>query len=189
MCNELFMAKAERNGERFRQNSRSGKPNISEAKMQTRKRGRPPQNGVKEPRNLLRSLAVLYSYDKARANGEKYIVAIRESVAFVRQFHPGMPISETEVKRILAEFRPEGAPTTLMSEYSVVEGEEARKIRSKLAVRGFLPDNPAESTHTEKDPKPLKRLTMRFTDTPNYPRHNASRASSCPPHDAKELTP
>ncbi len=182
------MAKDERNEEAFAQNSRSVEPNISEPKMQTRKRGRPAKNGVKEPRTLSRSLAVLYWYDQARAKREKYSVAIRETVACVRQLHPGMPISETEVKRILAEFRPRGARAILTSEYSVVQGEEARKIRSKLAVRGFLPKNPAESKQTEEDPKPLKRFTIRFTDAPNYPRHNA-RDSSCPPHDAKELTP
>jgi hypothetical protein len=183
------MAKDERNEEIFPQNSRSVKPNISEPATQTRKRGRPTKNGVKDVRALSRALAVLYSHDDARARGEKYSAAIRESVTFVRQLHPGMPISETEVKRILAEFRPRGARTILMSDYSVVEGEEASKIRSKLAVRGFLPENQADSTHTEEDPKPLKRFTMRFTDAPNYPRHNASRASSCPPHDAKDLTP
>jgi hypothetical protein len=162
---------------------------ICEAKMQTKKPGRPAKHGVKDPRTLSRTLAVLYSFDRARARGEKYSAAIRESVASVRQLHPEMRISETEVKRILAEFRPRGARTILMAEYSVVEGEEARSIRNKLAIRGFLPEDPAQSTHSEEVPKPLKRVTMRFLDAPNYPRHNASGASSCPPRDAKELTP
>jgi hypothetical protein len=157
--------------------------------MQTKKRGRPAKHGVKDPRTLSRTLAVLHSFDRARARGEKHSAAIRESVDFVRQLHPEMPISETEVKRILAEFRPRGARTILMSEYSVVEGEKARKIRSKLAVSRFLVEAPAHSTHSEEDPKPLKRFTMRFTDAPHYPRYNARGASSCPPHDAKEFTP
>lgn len=141
--------------------------------MQIRKRGRPAKNGVKSSGWLLRSFAVLYAHDKARAKGEKYSAAVRECVAFVRQFHPEMPISETEVKRILAEFRPKGAPTTFMSEYSVVDGEEARKIRSKLSERGFLSEERPQSTQTDQDSRPLKRYKIRFAETPNYPRHNA----------------
>jgi hypothetical protein len=146
--------------------------------MSTKKRGRPRKNGVRDTRVLLRTLSVLHSYDNARARREKYSVAIRESVTFVQQLHPGMPISETEVKRILAEFRPKGAHTALVSEYSDVNGEEAKQIRRKLAVRGFLSEDPAQSTRTEGDSKPLKRFIMRFAKTPNYPRHNAKEANS-----------
>jgi hypothetical protein len=157
--------------------------------MQTRRRGRPAKNGVKDLWFLLRALTVLHWYREARARGEKHSVAIREAVDLVRQFHPGMPMSETEAKRILAEFQPKGAPVILVSEYSVVDGEEARSIRRKLSFRGFLPEKPGESTHTEEDPRPLKKFTLRFADPPNYPRHNATGGTSCPPHNDKELTP
>ena len=149
--------------------------------MQARKRGRPPKNGVKDPIALLRALIVLHGYDHARAKREKYSVAINEAVAFVRQLHAGMPISETEVKRILAEFRPRGARTILMSEYSVVEGEEARKLRSKLSFTRFLSEGQAEPTPTENDSKPLKRFTIRFAESPNYPRHNAKEYDRADP--------
>lgn len=145
-----------------------------------RTRGRPAKNGVKDPRALARALAVLYAFNNARARGEKYSVAIRESVAFCRQVHPGEPISETEVKRILAEFRPKNAPTALVAEFSVVEGEEAKRIRRKLSFRGFLSEDQAEST-PEGDSKPLKRFTIRLADTPKYPRHNAKDPESSPP--------
>jgi hypothetical protein len=124
---------------------------------------------------------VLYAFDQARAKGEKYSVAIRESVSFCRQIHPGEPISETEVKRILAEFRPEGVPTTFVSDYSVVDGEEAKRIRRKLSFRGFLSEDQAESTPSEEDSKPLKRFTIRIAETPKYPRHNAKDPESSPP--------
>jgi hypothetical protein len=140
--------------------------------MQTKKRGRPAKNGVKDVRALSRVFAVLYSYDNARSRGEKYSLAIRECVAFVRQLHPGMPISETEVKRILAEFRPRNGRVILKVECSVAEGEEAQAIRSKLlSFRGFMPGSHTESA--QKGSKPLKRFILRFATALEYPRHNA----------------
>ena len=47
-----------------------------------------------------------------------------------------MPISETEVKRILAELQPKGAPITIVSECSVLEGEEANQQAEAIAEAG-----------------------------------------------------
>jgi hypothetical protein len=146
--------------------------------MHMRKRGRPAKNGLKDSRALSRVLAVLHSYDQARAEGEKYSVAIDEAIAFVRQLHPTMRISQTEAKRVLGEFRPKGACVILKSEFSVAEGEEARKIRSKMSERGFLPISPVESTEIEEEPRPVKRFKLRFAEAPHYPRHNAKNSQS-----------
>jgi hypothetical protein len=161
----------------------------SDVKMQAKGRGRPAQNGAQHPRILLRSLLLLYFYDKARSRGEKYSMAISETVAQIQQLHPGLPISAACAKRALAEFRAKGAPTTIMVESSIVEGEEAREIRRKLAFRGFLSDtgvlseSQAEPTRVEDDSKPLKRLRFRFAKNPDYPRHNAKNSESSEPQD------
>jgi hypothetical protein len=146
--------------------------------MRKTKRGRPAKDGVKHPRALSRALAVLYSYDQARAGGQKYSVAVAESIAFVRQYQPGVPISESGIKRILAELRPKGAPTTLVSEFSVVEGEEARTLRHRLSVRGFLSEDEAGPASSQDDSKPLKRFRVRFASSPKYLRHNAKQSGS-----------
>jgi hypothetical protein len=71
-----------------------------------KKNGRPPKNGVVAPGRFLRALMVIHAFSKARAGGQKHSADVREAVEFVRQLDPEMPISETEVKRVLAEFLP-----------------------------------------------------------------------------------
>jgi len=68
-------------------------------------RGRPRKDGAKAAWVLYRAMVGLRGYDKARSSGEKYQEALKGAVAEVRHQFPGMPISETEIKRILAEFR------------------------------------------------------------------------------------
>ena len=70
------------------------------------KRGRPSKNDVKEDWVLFRSLLALDGYGRSRKDGEKYSEALKAGVAEVRQKFPGMPVSPTEVKRVLAEFQP-----------------------------------------------------------------------------------
>jgi len=74
-----------------------------------KKRGRPPKNGIRDISAFLRSTVALEAYQRARAQGEKYVIAIQLAVAAVRERFPEMSISETEVKRVLREFQPEGA--------------------------------------------------------------------------------
>ena len=69
------------------------------------KRGRPRKNGSKPPWTIRRDTIVLYSYQHAREAGEKHCVAIEEAVAYLRKTEPDMPISNTEVRRILARLR------------------------------------------------------------------------------------
>jgi len=69
------------------------------------KRGRPTKSGRFPVWMLIRVTYVLYAYKRARDAGLKHFAATLEAVKFVRQQEPSMPISETEVKRILAEWR------------------------------------------------------------------------------------
>jgi hypothetical protein len=64
-----------------------------------RKPGRPKSD--RQPYwKLERITLVLHGYQRARENGEKHVVAVKEAVEFVMSKARKMPISETEVKRI-----------------------------------------------------------------------------------------
>jgi hypothetical protein len=110
-------------------------------------RGRPRKNGKREGWAFHRAAVALCAYDQARLDGEKYSAALQAGVAAVRQEFPGMPMSETEMKRILVEFRSKGSASVLL-----------------------VDENPDAVTLGSKD----KRVwDLRFGAPPNYPRHNA----------------
>lgn len=143
-----------------------------------KKRGRPRKNGAKDPWSLARALMVIHAYDEARTGGIKHSAAVKEAADFVRWLCPGMPISETEVKRILAELRPAKGPAALLSSYEILEGEEAARARSRfaqmLALAGQIPPDPPN-----QDPsRPLKRFSVSLGKRPNYPRYNAKNSGS-----------
>jgi hypothetical protein len=73
--------------------------------------GRPRKNGLQPIWVLGRDTRALYAYERAREKGEKHCVAVSEAVKHVQQTAPWMPISETEVKRILSYWRPKGSTT------------------------------------------------------------------------------
>jgi hypothetical protein len=84
-----------------------------------KKRGAPKKNGELAPWWMLeRDTLVLCAYQKARKAGEKHLSAILEAVQFVREERPGMPISETEVKRILALWQPRDRPSAISVTHS-----------------------------------------------------------------------
>lgn len=124
------------------------------------------------------------AYDEAREKGEKHSDAIRQAVDAVRRRNPGMPISETEVKRSLSAFRPRGSGTILRFERSTLSEEDMKShqwLREQLAMlkkeKGItLPQLPVcdETRHPEK-------LTVRFSIRPNYPRHNRKAPKNNPP--------
>jgi hypothetical protein len=76
-------------------------------------RGRPRKNGTQPPSALFRALLGLYGYDKARMAGEKYEEGLRAAIEEVHRVFPDMPMSATEMKRILAEFRCKSLLSTL----------------------------------------------------------------------------
>jgi hypothetical protein len=115
------------------------------------KRGRPRKNGVKGGWVFSRAIHALYGYGTSRMADEKYSEALKAGVAEVRQTFPGMPISQTEVKRVLAEFQ------------------------SKAQPLGLWVAKP-ESSHTMvvDDIGWGRTLAFGFGLPPNYPRHNAT---------------
>src|SRR5215475_8915056 len=72
-------------------------------------RGRPKMSGMIR---LLRDLVVVSSYNESRRSGEKHATAIASAVLKVRSQCPGVKISETEVKRVLARYQPRGYAIT-----------------------------------------------------------------------------
>jgi len=140
--------------------------------MERRQRGRPRK---KQDTILfwqfLRGAAAMCAYDEARERGEKHSVAVGQAVDFVKKLHPKMPISETEVKRALATWRPRGSSTILRLERSSPSEEDVvrhRWLREELAI--------LNEKKALKLPIPEKeiitRIIVRLGERPDYPRHN-----------------
>lgn len=73
------------------------------------KRGRPRKNGLQDCWIFLKRMPLtLFAYDQSREAGEKHSEAIKAAVSFIREVRPPMPISESEVRRILATWRGRG---------------------------------------------------------------------------------
>jgi hypothetical protein len=99
-----------------------------------------------------RAIVGLTGYEKARASGEKYSEALKAGIAAVRQEIPHMPMSETELKRVLAEFRSDTLESTLL----VTE---------------------SDNTVTPEGRKCTKAWALCIGPPPLYPRHNARQDS------------
>jgi hypothetical protein len=142
------------------------------------KRGRPKKDGLKPGWTLFRNFLVLHAYNQARARGNKHSSAITDAVSAVRPREPGMPISETEVKRVLAEFQSKGSERSWIISPGIVQGPEldtwfdnlewiAKKSPLKLGVP-HLPDYRSK-------PRQLKTLSIHIGPRPRYPRSNARK--------------
>jgi len=77
-------------------------------------RGRPRKNGEKPRWMFERSLFILLEFHKTRNREPKHSAAIRDTVAVIRRKYPELPISETEVKRILAKWMPRDCETAFL---------------------------------------------------------------------------
>jgi hypothetical protein len=113
-------------------------------------RGRPRKDGVKDPWFFFRVAIALSTYDRARSSGEKYEAGLEAAIDAVRRDLPGCSMSRTEMKRILAELRPESQDMTLLF-------EEADDATSPDGV------------------KHQKAWTIRLGGMPKYARHNAKQ--------------
>jgi hypothetical protein len=140
------------------------------------KRGRPNKNGAKPGRMLLRSVMVLDAYDQARGRGEKRSAAITDSVSTVCSRVPEMPISETEVKRVLAEFRSKDCEEAWIFKEGIAQGPKAdawfdmlewiaKQSRGKWEVPSFSQD--------KSKPRRLRTWAIQKGPAPRYPRHNS----------------
>jgi hypothetical protein len=111
-------------------------------------RGRPSKHGTQPLWMVTRAMKAVYAYQHAREAGTKYSAAVREAVASVRnQF----PMSEIELKRILAKWQPKNARVVFL----VVKPDDCGEL-----VR--FPDG-----------KLRRVLSIAVGPRPKYPRHNA----------------
>jgi len=121
--------------------------------LERRQRGRPRKAGDTIPLwKFAREGAAMWAYDEARGSGEKHSAAVAQAADFVKKLYPGIRISETEVRRILAMRRPRNAGTILRFERSIMTEEQ-----------GPSNDDQAHGTTVFK---------IRFAERPTYPRHN-----------------
>ena len=79
-------------------------------KKETKKLGRPP----KKDRGISfwafkRACLAMSSFHEVRESGEKHSAAVTQTVEWIKQRDPIIRISETEVRRILARWRPRGS--------------------------------------------------------------------------------
>lgn len=137
-------------------------------------RGRPLKEKDRiEDLQFGRAAMVLVAYDEARQSGQKHSCAVKQAVEVVRQDDPEIPISESEVRRVLATFRPREGRTVLLFERTALSEEELRThrvLREQLAILSGkhkleLPPEIYSSRRAEI-------FQIRLGERPFYPRHN-----------------
>lgn len=116
-------------------------------------RGRPKKNGLQPSWMLQRVTLVVYAYGRAREAGDKHFAAIQAAVRYVRKTAPGMPVSETEVRRILAVWR----------------------SNQNLSALSVTKPEPPNDTITLPNGRVVRKLwTAALGPRPIYPRANAA---------------
>jgi hypothetical protein len=118
---------------------------------------------------------VMSAYDEARARGEKHSVAVIEAADCVGRYDSEMPISETEVRRILATHRPRNSETRLLFERSIRTEEDLRInrwLREQLAELHGKKGITLPAVPNYDLSKSNLVLTIRVGPRPLYPRHN-----------------
>jgi hypothetical protein len=123
------------------------------------KKGRPRKNGLQPAWMLGRTLQVIFAYNEAKASGMKHSSAVTAAVEAVKKVWPEMPISETEVKRILATWQPKGSSLAL----KVIKGSDLPQPFSPAMYE--MMGIPAGGRKN--------RLIFGFDRRPTYPRSNA----------------
>jgi hypothetical protein len=133
------------------------------------KRGRPRKNGVRNGAILGRELTIVHAYDKSRGAGEKYETAIRDAEQAILDRYRRQ-VSTTEVKRVLARFRPKNAAECWLLEESILQGDELTEYHSVMdQLAAAFPEQVPPSA---RRPKVVRALTGSIGALPRYPRIN-----------------
>jgi hypothetical protein len=144
--------------------------------MEKGHRGRPrKEEGSIEFWQFARAAIVTCAYDEARQNGEKHSSAVRHAVDSLKLCSQEMPVSETEVRRILSTFRPRGSGTILRFERSTLREEDIkinRWIREQFAALQEKKGITLLAPPVYDETRSIAILTVRLADRPSYPRHN-----------------
>jgi hypothetical protein len=120
------------------------------------KRGRPSKRGGQNPIVFFRAMVALKAFDEARSDGEKYSGALKAGVAAVRRAIPNISMSETEMKRILAEFHSSHLKQTLLVTDSddTIEIDGIKLGRAFSLCSGPVPSHPRTNRLLNTDVKP-----------------------------------
>jgi len=98
-----------------------------------KKRGRPKTNGVRPGWVLQRETIALNAYDEARRAGEKHEASLGLMVEAVHSWNAQMPMSITEAKRVLAQWRSEERTSTILGMgEKILEGQTAQPYLQRL---------------------------------------------------------
>jgi hypothetical protein len=143
-------------------------------KKRSRPRGRPKNNeGIVPFWRFARAGIVMCVYDEARKRGEKHSTAVNQAVKYVRQHRTEMPISETEVKRTLAAFRPRHGRIILRFKRSTISKKKLMQLRSiQKQLANLKGKKDSSSIAVPNLPKSRVSYTFSFEERPLYPRHN-----------------
>lgn len=125
---------------------------------------------------FVRGAVSMAIYDEVRRGREKHSAALAEVVAFVRKRFPGMPISESEVKRILAAWRPRGCNEIFSFERFSPSAKDIERRRQMLEQVHMLDGDKGSSLPISpkgQHPQNATTFKIRISKRPDYPRHNA----------------
>jgi hypothetical protein len=114
-------------------------------------------------------------YDEERKNAQKHSAAVTQTVELIKQRYPMMRISETEVKRILATWRPRGSHNNLRIEcltYSQVGQTNHPGIEAQLAGMSQKRESKLPPPSNVIPRNSVTTYQVRFGERPYYPRHN-----------------
>jgi hypothetical protein len=148
---------------------------LLEVRKMKKKIGRPrKKKGVISVRDFARAGIVQCAYDEVRVNGEKHSVGVKETVKAIKQRHPNIRISETGVKRILAQHRPRKSKTILRFARVTLAGEDLARHHRFLAQMAAMPQLNGVKVPASPVSVPIKPVAVykiSFGERPNYPRH------------------
>ena len=90
-------------------------------------------SGARQGWTLVRAFTIIEGFGRSRAAGQKYEIALLEAVNEARKRFPKMPVSVTEVKRVLKEFYPEKGRAGIATHELVRSGNtwSLRRIRKQ----------------------------------------------------------
>jgi hypothetical protein len=113
------------------------------------KPGRPIRNEYQPMWMLIRVTLAVFAYQAARKTGEKHSVAIAEAVKGVQETLPKVPISETEVKRIVARWLSKKRPSCLWVEkpkpeqsFALEPGPDGKMIPVRVVLTASFGPHP-----------------------------------------------
>lgn len=120
------------------------------------KRGRPPKRGGQNPIVFFRAMVATKAFAEARSGGEKYSEALKIAVAAVRRRFPNTSMSETQVKRALAEFHSPHLEQTLLVTDSddTIEIDGIKFGRALCLSLGPVPTYARHNRRQDTDVKP-----------------------------------